>query len=166
MFSFCHLFVLHRFNVGHAIAFDAPRLILDHTSELVSRTMKSVVVHDIEFGKSLERILGDMTHLGRHSAIIHITPESVLRYVWAHQDTRPWGWNLPMQCPQCGVIQKWLRVSNGKGIQVVTCVNQDCGMVGNKRIGNRISLTFTRPKDAIQIHKNPPMCWLKIPLDM
>ena len=107
-----------RFQVSHVLAFDAPRLQTINIAEALMRVTKSVVIHGSELPQALEDVLRESPRLGMHTGVVHLSLGSqqdanvlnVGKYVWAHHDYQPWGMALPMQCPQCGTIQKWTSI--------------------------------------------------------
>src|SRR5882672_9707461 len=51
-----------------------------------------------------------------HTDIVHICPlpeggHQGTRYVWVHAKIRPWGHQLPVQCPECWHIRPWVSTS-------------------------------------------------------
>jgi len=45
--------------------------------------------------------------------IILQMPSPGTRYVWVHTKIRPWGHQLPVQCPECWCIRPWVSTSQG-----------------------------------------------------
>jgi hypothetical protein len=62
------------------ITFDAPWLVVQHTSELLMKLTRNVVINGIQFVAALKHILQDMSELGPHTSIVHITPNTATRY--------------------------------------------------------------------------------------
>lgn len=134
---------------------------------MLARLAKNVVVQGFDFAKALENIIGDYSELGRHTAIIHITPSTATRYVWTHREIQPWGVRVPGQCHQCGVLQDWLSIaSDTPGGYVLQCTNEKCGWEGRKRVGERITIAVERPQNSLILHKHKSAgaSWMKIPL--
>lgn len=89
-------------------------------------------------------ILHDNPQFGVHTDVVLLGRKSgestpyFKRFVWMHHVRRPWGIPTPLQCPQCGVLQR-IRVLQvdiktevrirqrctarlkGKGVELVTC---------------------------------------------
>ncbi|KAN0086259.1 hypothetical protein V8E55_007393 [Tylopilus felleus] len=100
------------------------------TVKLLMNVTKSVVLHDFEFVNTLEQALKNATLLGKHSGIIHVASR-VTKYVWSHKDYQPWGTALPLQCPQCGLLDSWdsIFVRGGLGAYRFECKGDQCGWV-------------------------------------
>ena len=64
--------------------------------------------------------------LRKHSAVIHLAPDKVMRYVWTHKDYQPWGTKLAAQCLWCGSLNPWEIVSVGNGNYGAECKNLRC----------------------------------------
>ena len=138
-------------------------------AEALMRVTKSVVIHGFEFTQALEHVLKESAHLGMHTGIVHFSladPKdtnmlNVVKYVWAHRDYQPWGVKLPMQCPQCGTVQKWASVQiQGNGYRY-ECVYEECGY-DNTRRAWPYTITVERPKDATLIKSHcSPGGWMK-----
>ncbi|KAI6009274.1 hypothetical protein EDC04DRAFT_2610642 [Pisolithus marmoratus] len=76
----------------------------------------------------------------------------VEKLVWTDKFIRPWGNNLPVQCPQCGSIQKWVCGSEGK-TNSYECKYTHCGKEkgpDNTTIPSN-HYTFSIPEGAIQL---------------
>ncbi|KAI6042106.1 hypothetical protein EDC04DRAFT_2601090 [Pisolithus marmoratus] len=107
----------------------------------------------------------------RHSAIILVLWQKeglvVEKFLWTNKYTKPWGNQLPVQCPQCGTIQKWVAGSAHKTTSC-ECKYSECG----KNMGDGgISLppkthSFSIPKNATQLPqgKTELSSWLQITL--
>ena len=93
--------------------------------------------------------------LGMHTGVVHLAwsqsdNEVVLlkgcKYVWTHRDRQPWGQPLPIQCPQCGTVQKWSSIYLNDGSYKFECTYIKCGDRGNKRHGPRHTISVQRPE--------------------
>ncbi|KAG9309034.1 hypothetical protein JVU11DRAFT_11030 [Chiua virens] len=147
------------FDVCHALAFDAPHLQALTTAELLMRLTRGIVVHGYDFVKCLEENLQEVSELGRHSAVLHFHQGTVTRYTWAHKNIQPWGQRNPVQCPQCGVFQKWEGVCLSGRDYSFECNNELCGNEDVERYG----FVVKRPECTILHNKRQtPWAWLKV----
>jgi hypothetical protein len=153
------------FGVADAIAFDAVNLSTTNTWDILTKINKSVIIHGFEFEKALEHALQLCPTFGKHSGVIHFTPQSVTAYKWAHKVYQPWGTKLPLQCPQCGVLNSWSSVSLqnagyvGYGIE---CKNDCCGKTGSGNPKEPHSFTVRQPVNSTMLSMNKGAGWLKI----
>lgn len=149
--------------MANALAFDASNLSTVNTVELLTKVTKSVVIHGFSFTEALEHALKHSFMLGKHSNVFHFTPEHVTQYLWAHKDYQPWGTLLPLQCPQCGILNGWtvtfLRHNHGYGIE---CSNGSCGKVNGKKLTERISFEAPRPDFSDLINVGKDAAWMKM----
>jgi len=132
-----------------------------NTVDLLTKVTKSVVIHGFNFTEALEHTLKQCPALGKHSGLIHLTPGCVTRYIWAHREYQPWGTRLPLQCPQCGVLNSWSLAYLKSGGYKVECKNEDCGKIGGKRERERHSLQVLRPEGSILLNVGKEGGWLK-----
>lgn len=118
--------------------------------DLLPKVTKSIIIHGFNFAPALEHALKQCLTLGRHTNIIHLTPHCVTRYLWAHRDYQPWGRKLPLQCPQCGILNPWVstfvRVIDGYRFE---CKNPSCGVVDGRMVKEREQFQVGRPQDSI-----------------
>ncbi|KAG8215296.1 hypothetical protein J3R82DRAFT_8885 [Butyriboletus roseoflavus] len=114
-------------GVGDALTFDVKYLSTMNTMDLLMKVTKSVIIHSFEFSQALEHFLKQCMTLGRHTSIIHFV-KHIIKYSWAHWDYQLWGQTLPLQCPQCGILDPWasVLVKQIQGYRL-ECKNQDCG---------------------------------------
>ena len=68
--------------------------------------------------------------------------------IWAHHDYQPWGMALPMQCPQCGTIQKWMSIYLQNNGYRYECGYPRCGYDDEARQAWPYAITVERPKGA------------------
>lgn len=83
------LLIALSFKVGHTLAFDAPYLVILHTTGLLLKLTRNVVVHHIDFVTALEHLLWNKMKLDMHTELVHITPDIATCYVWTHKQTWP-----------------------------------------------------------------------------
>ncbi|KAI5989682.1 hypothetical protein EDD15DRAFT_2198370 [Pisolithus albus] len=74
--------------------------------------LDNTIIQGYEVSSAAFFALHDSAMLGRHSNIVLIFWKSgdivVEKLVWTDKNIRPWGNYLPVQCPQCGTMQKWV----------------------------------------------------------
>ncbi|KAI6038178.1 hypothetical protein EDC04DRAFT_2604265 [Pisolithus marmoratus] len=159
------------FNPRSMILFDAPHLQLAATGPYLHSLLDNTIIQGFDVSSAALFALHDSAMLGRHSNIILITWESedlvVVKLVWTDKKIRPWGNHLPLQCPQCGTIQKW-EVGSGKKALPYECNYMDCGKnmgLDGESLPPK-SFTFTMPKNAKQLEqgKKGTSSWLKFTL--
>jgi hypothetical protein len=156
--------VSNSFGVAHAVAFDAENLSTVNTVDLLTKVTKSVVIHGFDFPAALEHALRLCPGLGKHSGLYHFTPHCTMRYVWAHKEYQPWGKRLPVQCPQCGVLNTWSSASIGGGGYKFACTNDGCGIIDGRRQKQRHSITVNRPEDSHLLNVSKDAAWLRTPV--
>ncbi|KAI6026887.1 hypothetical protein PISMIDRAFT_109236, partial [Pisolithus microcarpus 441] len=169
----------HKFMPRSMIFFDAQCLQLATTTPYLLSLLDSIVIQGFDIAKAVKFALSDCALLGRHSNIIAMIWRSegqgvekvekvvVEKLIWTDKHIRPWGDYLPVQCPQCGTMQKWECGSAGKTI-TYECRYAECG-VG--RGPNKTSLPpkkfpYSIPPDAIPLTqgKKGTSSWLQITL--
>ncbi|KAI5981859.1 hypothetical protein EDD15DRAFT_2192541 [Pisolithus albus] len=109
----------HKFMPRSMIFFDAQHLQLATTTPYLLSLLESIVIQGFDIAKAVKFALNDCALLGRHSNIITMMWRSegqgvekvekvvVEKLMWTDKHIRPWGGHLPVQCPQCGTMQKW-----------------------------------------------------------
>ena len=151
-----------RFHISNALAFDALCLQTINITEALVRVTKLVMIHGFDFTHSLEHVLMESMYLGMHTGIVHFSLgdqedtniSKVIKYVWVHHDYQPWGMELPMQCPQCGTVQKWASMQTRDGGYMYECVYRRCGYDGNARRAWSHMMTVEHPKGATLLKLN------------
>lgn len=143
--------IIHcRYGFSATIAFDARCF---HPSSawafLVSLT-EMVILQDHSFAEAVPVTLGNANDLGRHSGVyvLLLSPDrkfiNTTKYLWAHVDYRPWGKDIPLQCPSCGAAQeKWKRIAQSGGYRF-QCRNPDC--LGNAQRKGPYVFEVKKPK--------------------
>ncbi|KAI6029520.1 hypothetical protein BKA83DRAFT_4123036 [Pisolithus microcarpus] len=156
------------FNPRSMIPFDAPHLQLAATGPYLHSLLDNTIIQGYDVSSAALFALHDSAMLGRHSNIVLIFWRSgdivVEKLVWTDKNIRPWGNHLPVQCPQCGTMQKWVGGSANKTLSF-ECKYIDCG----KNMGPDMmslppqSYTFTMPKGAQQLNQGnrEGSSWLK-----
>ncbi|KAI6165136.1 hypothetical protein EDD17DRAFT_1506010 [Pisolithus thermaeus] len=101
------------------ILFDAQHLQLASTTPYLLSLLDSTIIEGFDVFQAAKFALNDCALLGRHSNIIIIMWKSegqgvhrvekvvAEKFLWTDKFIRPWGEHLPVQCPQCGTMQKW-----------------------------------------------------------
>lgn len=127
-----------RLHVSDLIAFTAAQLQPCLTVGFILAYAQQVLVEKFNVLSFMRNILPTSASICRHTDIVHICPlpeggHRGSRYVWVHSKIRPWGRQLPVQCPGCGCIRPWESTSQGL-VELFGC--QHC----NHR------LTFSEPQ--------------------
>ncbi|KIJ59404.1 hypothetical protein HYDPIDRAFT_33267 [Hydnomerulius pinastri MD-312] len=162
-----------RYNLFCAIMFDAARLQPIFTWPFLIHITEGVIIEGHCVEDVVEAALGTSRRLGRHTgvylAVLCPTSSSIrkvlniTKYVWSHRDHRPWGQPLPVQCPQCGTLQKWQRSTCHHSTYIFKCHYHKCGW-------DIVSGTFhkpphifkrTKPKNVEVIQQGKFTAWLK-----
>ncbi|KAI6006353.1 hypothetical protein F5J12DRAFT_783105 [Pisolithus orientalis] len=124
---------MNHFKPGSMLLFDADRLLLVNTIPFLMSVLDLTIIQGFQqMDKTVKAALKDCGVLGRHSNIILMFWGSqggrvlVERYIWTDKFIKPWGQNLPAQCPQCGSIQEWLAAS-ADSTYSYQCQYPDCG---------------------------------------
>ncbi|KAI6016341.1 hypothetical protein PISMIDRAFT_99066 [Pisolithus microcarpus 441] len=143
------------------VLFDAQHLQLATTVPYLLSLFDSTIIQGFDISNAVKFALTDCGMLGRHSNIIVMmwslrvkTWERLVveKLVWTDTYIRPWGNYLPVQCPQCGTIQKWVCGSDGQTYSY-ECKYTLCGKEKgpcNSSIPPK-NYTFSIPKNAIQL---------------
>lgn len=130
--------VAHKFMPRSMILFDAQHLQLASTTPYLLSLLDSIIVQGFDVSQAAKFALNDCALLGRHSNIFIFMWRSegqgvqkvekvvVEKLIWTDKFIRPWGEHLPVQCPQCGTMQKWECGSAGKTI-TYECRYPQCG---------------------------------------
>ncbi|KAI6046727.1 hypothetical protein EDC04DRAFT_2597846 [Pisolithus marmoratus] len=106
------------FKPKSMVLFDAQHLHLATTIPYLLSLVDSTIIQGFDVSSAVKFALNDCAMLGQHSNIIVMMWRSqgenmevgklvVEKLVWTDKFIRPWGNNFPVQCPQCGSIQKW-----------------------------------------------------------
>jgi hypothetical protein len=148
-------------RISASIAFTAVRFQPSFTSHLLLAFVEQVLIERFSISVSFRHMLSQSYKLGRHTDILLMTLGkqdeglTILKFVWAHCDHRPWGQYLPVQCPGCGCVDSWLSAVKG-GVYAFACTNRRC----NK------SLTFEQPANSTKLvpGKTLSSCWLSVPV--
>ncbi len=134
-------------GVANALAFDSMSLSTVNTVDILTKVTKSVVIHSYSFTPALEHTLKQCLTLGKHTNLLHFHSDTVTYYLWAHRDYQPWGKKLPLQCPNCGILNPWASITVKDGYQL-NCKNPKCGEGDSK---TRFAFQVLQPVDSIII---------------
>ncbi|TFK77558.1 hypothetical protein K466DRAFT_608040 [Polyporus arcularius HHB13444] len=103
------------------------------------------------------RLLSCASMLNRHSTVLlyaRKTPDQpalqLNKYRWSHKTVRPWGEELPLQCPECGSIAS-LKIKAGQGADL----HGTCEMTGCP-----FTRTYTRPNGHTAVKSVEQGAWL------
>ena len=137
-------------HARHVIAFGAAAL-----QAALSAHFFVVFVHKIYIeGVLLDRhhvgeILNSSVYIARHSSVVVMSYPfrkpiplasgylHIDEYAWTHPSIRPWGQELPLQCPSCGALASLRARSTGGGRIDARCSRDACGN----------ALHFLQPED-------------------
>ncbi|KAI6154187.1 hypothetical protein BKA82DRAFT_4012185 [Pisolithus tinctorius] len=109
---------VQHFKPRSMLLFDAERLQLVTTIPFLMSVLDSTLVQGFHVQSAV-----------RHSNIIlMLWQEKVVveKFIWTDKFIRPWGQQLPAQCPQCYSIQKWEAGCSGQTYSY-ECKNPGCG---------------------------------------
>src|SRR5882724_5527332 len=100
------------------ISFTADQLQPCLTVGFILAYAQQVLVEKFNVLSFMQNILPTSTSICHHTNIVHIFPlpegeHRGTRYVWVHTKIRPWGHQLPVQCPECWCIRPWVSTSQG-----------------------------------------------------
>ena len=111
-------------------------------------------------------ILASAGHLGRHTSVLLMrhrwgpaqgaqtiaaaSKKLVIEdYRWTHSTLRPWGTEIPIQCPTCGALGS-LKCKQGQhGAVIVRCHGQDC----------KYTHTHEKPREWQLVHGGDGGSW-------
>ena len=138
--------VFNSLGVANALAFDTLGLSPVDTVDVLTKVTKATIIHGYTFTKALEHSLKQCVSLGRQTNVLHFHSEGVTYYIWAHRDYQLWGKKLPLQCPQCGILNPWM-TTTVRGIDgyQLACINNWCGRLEEGIIKERYGFQVLRP---------------------
>ena len=121
------------------MGFTAPQLQPSLTAPFIMGFALKVLVERASVENCLALLLPCATHICRHTDIVHISAQAGgqvkdTRYVWTHPKMRPWGHELPVQCPQCFWVRPW-----------ISCHSETSAAFACKHCDHR--LRFSAPKE-------------------
>jgi hypothetical protein len=151
-------------GIENTVAFDAERLTTLGASDFVKDVIKSVVIHGFEFDEALkESRTMHCQALGKQTNFLHFSRTFVDKYTWAHRNIQPWGQRLLTQCPQCGILNPWMKpvhVKEGGPAYYATCKNPNCVEPGGR--GQRFKIKVERPENSDFSNCGNDAGWLRL----
>ncbi|KAI6023249.1 hypothetical protein PISMIDRAFT_114950 [Pisolithus microcarpus 441] len=163
--------VAQQFTPRSMLLFDAQHLQLAFTVPYLQSLLDNTIIQGFPISNAAKVALNDCGMLGRHSSIILFTWQEealvVEKFLWTDKHLKPWGHLLPVQCPQCGTIQKLVGGSAEKAISF-ECKYSNCGknMGADRRSLPPKTFTFSIPENATWLPqgKRGTSSWLQITL--
>jgi hypothetical protein len=115
--------------MSHLLAFTAVNFEPCHASSFLLGYGQMVLLEKKTFRACLEQILPSSYPLSRQTDLVHIhNPTGKrpigFRFSWVHDEIRPWGNELPVQC-RCGRVRNWV-FSKLKGNCIFSCKHHLC----------------------------------------
>jgi hypothetical protein len=136
-----------RSKPANLFAFDAPSFHPIYASTFLQNFFQYIVIEGRTFDSAIEQLL-NTTGLSHHSGIMRFwTCESQVKECllkWAHSRTRPWGQQVPYQCPTCKCIQSWDQKGQGASSELGRDVTMQCSYKDEQGRCSQC-LTFSRP---------------------
>lgn len=77
------------------------------------------------FDHALPSIIEEEEGLGAHTSVLTLSPSSGKRYSWYHQQIKPMGLNIALQCTKCGRLRSSNIVMHDEFIRV-SCLSDLC----------------------------------------
>lgn len=162
-------------GLSSAVAFTAAHFQPSFICHLITAYAELVIIERFALREAFPEILGQSYRMGMHTDIILLTTSEVkgvaalqcTRYAWAHTSSRPWGFDIPMQCPQCGCINEW-KHTHDSGKHIIECTYKRCGCRKGQSRTTPKRYTFKRPEGAklLKPGRRHNASWLEVPLDM
>ncbi|KAN0094960.1 hypothetical protein V8E55_003247 [Tylopilus felleus] len=143
---------------SRAIAFDACRFHPSTASAFLVALTDQVVIQCHAVEDAIPVALDKSNDLNRHSD--GKTMETA-RYLLYHQDYRPWGKNIPVQCSTCGVVPKKWKQKDMQGGYLYECPNPDCA--GNGMYRGPHIIEVIKPRGVVRLSngKTKNSAWMK-----
>ena len=148
-------------NVRALVAFGASALQAVLSSPFFVAYIHKVYIEGVTLDHShIADMLSSALYIARHMPVFIMTcqlcaPADSTGYAdasfrWSHPTIRPWGCNLPLQCPACGSLASLRSKQGVKGSITTTCLNPTCCEVR----------TYHRPADAKVVKNGEVGHWL------
>lgn len=168
---------LSRFQIAHTLGFDAANLQPINIAKLLMRLTRSVVIFGFKFTEALNKVLTKSPILGMHTGVMHLAWKELTdgagwlegrKYVWTHHESQPWGQKLPIQCPECGTMQKWNSIYQEDSSYKFECTYSKCGYLGADRKGWRHQIIVQCPEGAVMLPKcsGGKGAWMRTPIKL
>ncbi|KAG1817892.1 hypothetical protein EV424DRAFT_1540247 [Suillus variegatus] len=118
-------------GISATMAFNAVRFQPSFSAHLLLAFCELVLIQCVSIQQAFPDMLGQSYKLGCHSDIFlflkkhDINSVDVFRYCWTHSHLRPWGNFLPLQCPDCGLVDAWTSVNHNQEYSF-ECKGENC----------------------------------------
>ncbi|KAJ8597852.1 hypothetical protein M405DRAFT_211 [Rhizopogon salebrosus TDB-379] len=153
-------------GLSYVVAFTALHFQPSFLCHFLTAYAELIIIERFTIREAFPEILGQSYRIGMHTDVILLTTSRVnssatlrcTRYTWAHATARPWGFNLPSQCPLCGCIDQWKRIHGlDSGTYIFECIYEGCDQ----------RYTFSCPTGAklLKPGRRNNACWMEVPLD-
>jgi hypothetical protein len=101
-----------------------------HASSFLLGYGQHVLLEKMKPETCFERLLPVAYPLTRQTDLIYVRTDKEKdiigsRYLWVHEEVKPWGQDLPVQCSRCGRVRNWL-FSKSKGNCIFSCKDPKC----------------------------------------
>ncbi|KAG2742625.1 hypothetical protein P692DRAFT_20749050 [Suillus brevipes Sb2] len=147
-------------GISATIAFNAIRFQPSFSAHLLLAFCELVLIQRVSIQQAFPDMLGQSYKLGRHSDVLLLLKHDtnsvrVFKYCWTHSLLRPWGNFLPLQCPDCGLVDAWTSANHQKEYSF-ECKGENC----------RKGFVFSAPANSKVLvpGKTRISCWIEIPL--
>ena len=148
-------------NVRALVAFGASALQAVLSSPFFVAYIHKVYIEGVNLDHShIADMLSSALYVARHTPVFIMTrrmpsladsPGYVdTSFRWSHPTIRPWGSNLPLQCPACGSLASLRTKQVPNGSITTTCLNPSCSEVR----------TYHRPAEAKVVRNGEVGHWL------
>jgi hypothetical protein len=151
---------LKRHRITASIAFTAVRFQPNFATHLLIAFAEQVLIESYHIAHAFPHMLGQSNKLGCHTDVILLMTDtlagniSAIKYFWTHIDYRPWGYRMPVQCPDCGCVDAW-RSATKHRVYSFECSNRRCQKL----------YTFEQPvgSQMLMPGKTGSSSWMSIP---
>ncbi|KAH7917407.1 hypothetical protein BV22DRAFT_1135428 [Leucogyrophana mollusca] len=120
--------VVDSLSLEHLIAFSAKAFSPNLVAQFVNSYAQHVLIEGFPLLSAMKDLLSEGAVLSRHTDIFVFTRArdrggvtEVLKFVWTHRQTRPWGKPVPTQCDICKVSRPWGKVQAVQSKLVLRC---------------------------------------------
>ncbi|KAG1736823.1 hypothetical protein EDD22DRAFT_852207 [Suillus occidentalis] len=138
-------------------------LVAHFSAHLLLAFCELVLIQRVSIQQVFSNMLGQSYKLSRHSDIFlllkhGINSVGVFKYCWTHSLLCPWGNFLPLQCPDCGLVDAWTSANYQKEYSF-ECKGENCrkGFVFSAPANSKVLVPGKTLKNAIrEAHKDDP----------
>ncbi|KIK39220.1 hypothetical protein CY34DRAFT_89628, partial [Suillus luteus UH-Slu-Lm8-n1] len=123
--------VLKSVSPSSNIAFTTVQFQPNFTVHLILAFTEQVLIENYHIAHAFPHMLSQSNKLGRHTDVILMMTDalagnlSATRYFQTHIDYRPWAYHMPIQYPDCGIVDAW-RATTKHRVYSFECKNQCC----------------------------------------